>query len=262
MSNIRNVVKVMNFHSLLRVDKAKKKADRYLKLEEELLSFMSTILNNKNLNLDKKLIVSNPNGKVINIYIANDLGFCSNFNSSVKKNAKEEANALKIIVGSKIFMEDKNILLNISKEECYADFSKISNLISPYLYNKDIKEINAIYNRYYSVSEIKIEKKKLFPLKLPNDSGNNYDFVTESDVAMIFDDLIMAYIGCEFKIIESNSWASENIMRKNLTDQSLKKIDELDEKNRKIIRKEEKYNAFKKQMSNYRKKRDDNDDDR
>ena len=27
MTNIKNVVKVMNFHSLLRVDKAKKKAD-------------------------------------------------------------------------------------------------------------------------------------------------------------------------------------------------------------------------------------------
>ena len=29
MSSIKNVVKVMNFHSLLRVDKARKKAEKY-----------------------------------------------------------------------------------------------------------------------------------------------------------------------------------------------------------------------------------------
>lgn len=258
MANIKNVVKVMNFHSLLRVDKAKKKADKYLLLEEELLSFMSTILNNKNLNLDKKLIVSNPKGKVINIYIANDLGFCGNFNSVVKRMGIEDKEAIKIFVGNKILLNDPSIALNISKEECYSDFSKISNLIKPYLINKDIKEINAIYNRYYSVSEIKTEKKNLFPLIIEDEPDNN-DFVIESDVSMIFDDLILAYIGCELKIIESNSWASENIMRKNLTDQSLKKIDEINEKNKKVIRKEKKYKSFKKQMANYRKRRDSDD---
>ena len=51
MANIKNVVKVMNFHSLLRVDKAKRKADNYKVLEEEILSFMNKVLNNKNLNL-------------------------------------------------------------------------------------------------------------------------------------------------------------------------------------------------------------------
>ena len=49
MTNIKNVVKVMNFHSLLRVDKAKKKADKFRELETEIEEFMSIILNNQNL---------------------------------------------------------------------------------------------------------------------------------------------------------------------------------------------------------------------
>ena len=69
MANIKNVVKVMNFHSLLRVDKAKRKADNYKALEEEILSFMNKVLNNKNLNLDKRLITSKPDGKIVNFYI-------------------------------------------------------------------------------------------------------------------------------------------------------------------------------------------------
>ena len=84
MENIRNVVEVMNFHSLLRIDKSKRKADNYKSLEEEITTFMSQILNNKNLNLDAKLLTANKNGVVITFYIANDLGFCGNFNSAGK----------------------------------------------------------------------------------------------------------------------------------------------------------------------------------
>ena len=42
MTNIKNVVKVMNFHSLLRVDKAKKKADKFRELETEIEEFIKS----------------------------------------------------------------------------------------------------------------------------------------------------------------------------------------------------------------------------
>lgn len=252
MANIKNVVKVMNFHSLLRVDKAKRKADNYKVLEEEILSFMNKVLNNKNLNLDKRLITSKPDGKIVNFYIGNDLGFCGNFNSSVKHVAEEDKGVIKIVVGEKIFMNKDDVALNITKEDFYNDFKKIEDIIKPLLINRRIKEINAIFNRYYNVNNIKLEKKKLFPLEF-DDSKNTEDFVIETDASSMFEDLLLFYIECELQIIESNSWAAENIMRQNLTSESLKKIDEIEEEKQKQVRKEKKYQAFKKQMANYRK---------
>ena len=105
----------MNFHSLLRVDKAKKKADKFRQLETEIEEFMSIILNNQNLNLDHKILNAKPDGKIINIYIGNDLGFCGNFNSSIKHEALNDTTSLKIIVCKKIFLHDSNTVLNISK---------------------------------------------------------------------------------------------------------------------------------------------------
>ena len=252
MANIKNVVKVMNFHSLLRVDKAKRKADNYKALEEEILSFMNKVLNNKNLNLDKRLITSKPDGKIVNFYIGNDLGFCGNFNSSVKHVAEEDKVVIKIVVGEKIFMNKDDVALNIAKEDFYNDFKKVEDIIKPLLINRRIKEINAIFNRYYNVNNIKLEKKKLFPLEF-DDSKNTEDFVIETDASSMFEDLLLLYIECELQIIESNSWAAENIMRQNLTSESLKKIDEIEEEKQKQVRKEKKYQAFKKQMANYRK---------
>lgn len=73
---VKSVVKVMNFHSLLRVDSSKKRAEKLFSYEEELTNFVDTIINNRNLILDKKILKMNPSGKELNIYIANDMGFC------------------------------------------------------------------------------------------------------------------------------------------------------------------------------------------
>ena len=130
MTNIKNVVKVMNFHSLLRVDKAKKKADKFRQLEIEIEEFMSIILNNQNLNLDHKILNAKPDGKIINIYIGNDLGFCGNFNSSIKHEALNDTTSLKIMVGKKIFIHDSNTVLNISKEDLYKSFTALEDIIA------------------------------------------------------------------------------------------------------------------------------------
>ena len=213
---------------------------------------MNKVLNYKILNLDKRLITSKHDGKIVNFYIGNDLGFCGNFNSSVKHVAEEDKGVIKIVVGEKIFMNKDDVALNIAKEDFYNDFKKVEDIIKPLLINRRIKEINAIFNRYYNVNNIKLEKKKLFPLEF-DDSKNTEDFVIETDASSMFEDLLLLYIECELQIIESNSWAAENIMRQNLTSESLKKIDEIEEEKQKQVRKEKKYQAFKKQMANYRK---------
>ena len=50
---IKNVVKVMNFHSLLRVDASKREAESYRNVGEEVTKIIKTIVYNKNLVLDK-----------------------------------------------------------------------------------------------------------------------------------------------------------------------------------------------------------------
>lgn len=252
MTNIKNVVKVMNFHSLLRVDKAKKKADKFLELEKEIEEFMSIILNNQNLNLDHKLLNAKPNGKTINIYMGNDLGFCGNFNSSIKHEAINDKTSMKIMVGKKIFLDDENTVLNISKEELYKSFTKLEDTIKPLLEKKEINEINVIFIRYININNMHLDKTKLFPIEAIKQK-NTSDFVIEADGNMLFTDLILLYIDCKLQIVESNSWASENIQRENLTNESLRKIDEIEEEKLKVSRKEKKTADFKKQLANYRK---------
>ena len=252
MTNIKNVVKVMNFHSLLSVDKAKKKADKFLELEKEIEEFMSIILNNQNLNLDHKLLNAKPNGQIINIYMGNDLGFCGNFNSNIKHEAINDKTSMKIMVGKKIFLNDGNTVLNISKEELYKSFAKLEDIIKPLLEKKEIKEINVIFIRYININNMHLDKTKLFPIEAVKQK-NTSDFVIEADGNMLFTDLILLYIDCKLQIVESNSWASENIQRENLTNESLRKIDEIEEEKLKVSRKEKKAADFKKQLANYRK---------
>ena len=70
---IRNVVKVMNFHSLLRVDSARRNAEKYFEYEKEITDFADNILNNRNLILDKKILKLNKEDKHLNVNILNDL---------------------------------------------------------------------------------------------------------------------------------------------------------------------------------------------
>ena len=59
----------MNFHSLLRVDASKREAESYRNVGEEITKILKTIVYNKNLVLDKKVITPNPTGSKLNIYI-------------------------------------------------------------------------------------------------------------------------------------------------------------------------------------------------
>ena len=73
MANVENIVKIMNFHSLLRVDKAKRKAEKYFAVEKELTTMISQILYNRNLNIDLKILDEADTGVTLNFYLGNDL---------------------------------------------------------------------------------------------------------------------------------------------------------------------------------------------
>jgi F0F1-type ATP synthase gamma subunit len=249
----------MNFHSLIRVDKAKKRASKYNEVEKELTKNLAALVYNRNLKLDKKMLLENPNGEILNIYIGNDLGFCGNFNHQLQTAISQDKDAYKIIIGKKIkHVKDPNgkILLAFNKEEFNAEYQKINDIISDYIKDNKAKEINVVFNNYHSVSSITFDKIKLFPLEI-NESdlegvNTNIDYVIETDVNELISSIIVLSICYRIKIFESNSHASENVMRERVTRDSLKKIEEMETEQIKEDRKQKKQKAFKKQISNYR----------
>lgn len=259
---IESIVKVMNFHSLLRVDSSKKAAEKYFEYEKELTNFVDNIVNNRNLILDKRIISVNKNGKILNIYIANDLGFCGNFNSNVSKKIKEDVECDKIIIGKKIIKKSDDVVFYVSKEEYKSKINDLQNLIYDSIVNNKYSEVNIIYNHYYNISNIKLVTKKLLPFENIKEKKEKYkeDFIMEGDINDILLNIIVLYIAYEIKIATENSYASENIMRQMLTKESLRKIKEIKEEKIREERKYRKTKNFKKSVENSTKMKNDEEE--
>ena len=258
---IKSIVKVMSFHSLLKVDKARKKAEKYFEYEKELTDFADNIMNNRNLILDKKMLKLNKNAKPLNIYIGNDLGFCGNFNTNVNKKAIEEKDCDKIIIGKKILKGKENVLLAITKEKYLENPSQLEPFFYDAIKKEKNNEINIIYNHYQNISQIEFVKKKILPLdkeaiKSENSTRYKEDFVVEGDINEILLNIIILYLTYEVKVATENSYASENVMRQMLTKESLKKIDEIEEQQKMEERKEINDKSFKKVIENFIKLKD------
>lgn len=254
--NLKNVVKVMNFHSLVRVDKARRNAEDFFMSEVALTDMINKIIYNKNLILDKKNLIPDSSNPVLNIYIGNDYGFCGNFNSSVQEQIKKDKDAVKIIIGEKITYRDEHTLLRMSKESFLTDFNKIESIINDAVVNMKYSEINIVYNRYYSITDLKFIKSKIFPVEFDSDKKTKKmyteDFIIEGDAGNILANLISLYICCQIRIAECNSLASENVMRQQVTQESMKKIDEINEENDRNTRKAKKNKNFQKIIANFR----------
>lgn len=248
---VKSVVKVMNFYSLLRVDSSKRKAEKYFKYEELVRDFIDNILNNKNLILDKKMIEMNPKGNDLNIYIANDLGFCGSFNSNINEVLRNDFENDKIIIGKKIAKNKQysNVMISLTKEEYFAEINKINKFLLESIKLKRYKSINLIYNHYYNVSRIERIKQQILPLEKTNKNEKyNEDFAVEGNLNSILINIITLYLSYEIKVAVENSYASENIMRQMVTKESLKKIDEIEEEGKMIARKERNIKNLKKQI--------------
>lgn len=253
---IKNVVKVMNFHSLLRVDSAKKKADKYLEIEKELTKMITTVQYNRNLMLDNKSLKPNKNNPVLDIYMGNDYGFCGNFNQKINEEMESQENNHKIVIGKKMRDIKSNLILKISKEELKDKFNLIEEIIFKGIKEMSYSQINVIYNHYNSINSFTLTRKPLFPVEFEKDKINNHneDFVIEADINNIFVNLITTYISYQLKIAEASSFAAENVMRQQITRESLKKIDEIEFYKLRKAKKHKKYKDFKKIIENYQRK--------
>jgi hypothetical protein len=139
---------------------------------------------------------------------------------------------------------------------CFKVKEHVEKIIYDAIINRKYREINVIYNHYHNVNNLEFTKKKLFPVDYDEERDNetfDEDFAMETELTPMLNNLIALFICYELKICEMNSYAAENVIRQQLTNQSLKKIDELEEEKFKEERKWKKQKDFQKIIENYRK---------
>ena len=253
MSSIKNVVKVMNFHSLLRVDKARKKAEKYLSVGEEITKILTEILYNKNLVLDKQILMPDKTRPILDIYIANDYGYCGDFNSSVRRAIMKNIDNYKIIIGSKIVYKDNKTVLKLEKDLFNQEFTQIRHYIEKSLLDMSYREINIYYNHYYTSTTFEFKKVNVFPLEFKGEYYSGVDYTAETNLQNMLKSLVAFYICYQLKMCECISEAAENLNRNQITSMALDKIEEKEEEKRnKYLRKRNEEACFK-NVENYKK---------
>ena len=268
--SIRNIVKVMNFHALIRVDNAKRKADKYRMMEEQLYRMMDVIMNNRNLILDKKVMEPNPNAPEIQIYIGSDFGFCSNYNSQMNERLNRAgADAEKILIGRKLIShEDQKIAIRTTAGDLERNLPEIRQFLETRIRERSCSKISIIYNHYENTTTIYAKNLTVYPVTRREESDqktdgtqkNNSldytgDFAVEGDINQLMMQLISSYLNNELLLALVNSRAAENILRQNATTDSLKKIDEMEEERVMEERREIRGKEFQKVVDNYVKKK-------
>lgn len=254
--NVKAVVKVMNFHALLRVDKSRKLAEKYILLEHELSAMMDIIVNNRNFVLDKKVIKPSSRKAVLNIYLGSDFGFCGSINSTVNNQLSKDQDCIKITIGKKLH-KSEDVLMRFTRDDFENQYGAILELLEQAVHLEKFSKINLIYNHYHNLSTIESVSKCIFPMDMKrNQDSKKYrgDFAVEGDVTELLKKLMISYLMYEVKIAFVNSLASENITRQNATSQSLKKIDEREEERVRTERKSRNQKAFRKVIDSFMKK--------
>ena len=252
MSSIKKVVKVMNFHSLLRVDKARKRAEHYLNVGNEITKILSEILYNKNIVLDKKGLTPDPNKPILDIYVANDYGYCGDFNSSVRRAILNNPDNYKIIIGKKIVYKDDKTILKIEKDDFNERFLEIQHYIDKSLLNMDYSEVNIYYNHYYTSTTFEFKKIKAFPVEFEGEYYEGNDFVAETDLQKMLISLVSFYICYQLKMCECISEAAENLNRNQITRMALDKIEEIEVEEKHALARQKNEETCKKNVENFK----------
>ena len=250
--SVKNVVKVMNFHALLRVNDARKRVEQAYKYERELKYIITSVVNNRIFIQNKVSLLFPNNDRELNIYIGSDLCFCNNFNSDILSFIKNDKDSNdKIIIGKKIKSNIKNVVLYMDKEKFPKEYNKIFDVVLDGVLNKKYARINVIYIHYYNLNSQSVIKRTILPVDFDDEFNDNEkrealvkdDYVVEGDIMYIVWSLITTYVSTEIKIAAAWRWASETVKRQAFTSESLQKIEEMEEekarKERKIAKKKE-----------------------
>lgn len=250
---IKNVVKVMNFQSLLRMNKALEEADKYHDVGKEITEILRRIVYNKNLILDKNILIPDSDKPKLNIYIANDYGFCGNFNAEVSRQIRKDKDEYKIIIGKKITYNDDKILLKIDKDDFPKRFMEIEKCIDDAVHSMNYSQVNVYYNHYHSLTSFEFVKIQLFPVEFRGEYYEGEDFVIETDINRFIGSLMTFYICYQLRMCESISFAAENVLRSQITSSALDKIEEREEEIKHEEIKQRKEKDILKSVENFKK---------
>lgn len=257
--SLKNVVKVMNFHALLRVDRSRKTAKKYAQMEHMVLDMIDNILNNRNIILDVKALQMDPSMPELQIYLGSDLGFCGNLNNLVRRSCQDSSgDARNILIGRKLgSLTDERTLIYQTREQFVENHQEVLELLSKGLRQKEFSAVRLIYNHYHNSSEVEFVNRVIFPMPKGLIGNEQYteDFVCEGDLQQLLLDLTELYLQYELEIASQMSLAAENITRQNITTESLKKIDEREEEALQLERREQKDKEFAKVLDNFTKLR-------
>ncbi len=254
--NAKVIVKVMNFHSLLRVDASRRRADKYRLLEDEITAMIDLILHNRNFILDKRTVRVDPRKPTLTLYIGSDFGFCGSINAAVNTAIASDApQADRVLIGKKLRAREE-VLLRIPRETFFTEYGRIEELIERAVREKRYSSIVLCYNHYYDAGTIAPVQKKIFPIEFdPKERPHNDDFVVEGDINTLLESLVATYLNYEIKIAAVNSFASENIMRQSATTESLKRIEEREERDKLRERRRKNQIAFHKVIDAFTRKK-------
>lgn len=255
-SKIKNVVKVMNFHALIRVENAKRRAKRYQQMEDEVYHMMDLIMNNRNLILDKNILKPRADKPTLTIYLGSDLGFCSNYNSLINGELDKNPAGDKILIGKKLKRSVEDVLLRIDQDEFEKRIAEVEAILRESIRKKKHSSIHVVYNRYVNSTEICLESRQIYPFEMKAEADPaNYrdDFLIDGDVEDLLTELATTYLSYEIRITGFSGYASENIMRQNTTSESLKKIEEREEEALMEERRERRQQEFSKTIENFSK---------
>jgi F0F1-type ATP synthase gamma subunit len=248
----------MNFHALIRVDAAKRKAQRYQVLEKELMSMIDQVMNNRNLLLDKSILKPNPDKPKLTVYLGSDYGFCSNYNSQVNAEIEKDRDNEKILIGKKLTKHTDHVLLRIDQDEMDERVGEIEDILKTSILRRQHSKIEIVFIRYINASENVKDRMQIFPMEIPMDADpDDYkdDFMIEDDVETLMTNMLISWIVYQIQIVRTSGYASENILRQNTTNESLKKIEEREEELLMEERREKRTKEFSKIIENYQKKK-------
>lgn len=250
------IVKVMNFHSLIRVDSAKRQATKYMQMEKEVSEIIDMIVNNRNFILDKTMFQVDETKPPLNIYFGSDFGFCGSINFAVNKKIAEDTDGVQVLVGRKLRSGRSEQVFKINREDFMDRYQELETLLYEGIRNNSFSAINVIYYQYNNISSIELTEKKVFPYDIKKHGNDSYkeDYYVEGDMNSILINLITSFLNYEIKIAAVSSFASENIFRQNSTSESLKKIEEIEAEELAEARKEKTQKEFKKVIDSYMKK--------
>ena len=253
----KKIVKVMNFHSLIRVDSSRRQATKYMRLEQEVSEIIDMIINNRNFILDKTIFKTDERAPEIHIYLGSDYGFCGSINFTINRMIEAQKNGDQIIIGRKLRQGTMQPLMRISREEFKKSLGGLQRILERVVRENTHSAVTLHYFQFNNISSIEPVSKQIYPYDLKRHDSENYreDYFVEGDMNIILKNLITSFLGYELRIAEVSSFASENVLRQNSTTESLKKIEELEENETLLMRKEKTQKSFKKVIDSYVKKR-------